>query len=422
MADGPAALLECRWGKLRLFASRVNTQGGRTLIVHSPASGDVHPTQDRGLVARRVRCHLQFDDFPGQPSALESARALNAAKDSGESALFQHPIEGRFMASVGEFNSEIDEHSVITAEAEFVQQSADAAVTAIGPGTSPSVGEVAVNAAAEAMDTQLANLGQLKMSAAGAAAVTAKLPGTSGVLTRLSQVRGSITMTVASSKAFAININGQVASAANGLAADAAAIVGAPTETQFSAFAASSALNSLLLTPAGEQFDLTTVLPAPSGFGAKTADPANVLGMQASADAQQGMFAATTLDARVSVARWKQDGVTARDVIIDASRISSNIALMIEVGGFETDLGLWSAFRAAIMLGGAVRNAAAAATSDAPAIFLMRVRARTALLPLVAQLYGGAEAFERERQVLSLNNIPTPGWLDPGDYAMPVKS
>lgn len=417
-----AELLECRWGKLRLFAARINTQSGRTQVVHNPASGDVHQVQDRGLVERRVRCHLQFDDFPGQPSPAAAALALESAKNTGETAVFQHPLLGRFVASIGEFNAEIDEYSVISAEAEFIQEAPADGVQQAATTASAATGEASVSAAADALDTQLANIGQLKMSAAGAAAVTAKIPAGSGVLARLSAIRGSINMTVASAKAFAVSISTQVASAANGLSADAAAIIGAPTETQFAAFGASSALNALLLSPAGENFDLTAALPAPSGFGARVADPAATLGMVASSDAQQGLFSATTLDARVSAARWRQDGVTARDIVNDASRISTNIAVLIEAGGLETDLALWPAFRAAIMLGGAVRTAAGDATADTPAVFLMRVTDRTALLPLAARLYGGAEAADRAKQIRSLNSIPTPGWLDPGDYVMPVKA
>lgn len=417
----PSELLECRWGKLRLFASRINTEGGRTLVVHNPSAGDVHVVQDRGLRERRVRCSLQFDDFPGQPGPKDAALALKAAKDSGIAAVFQHPLEGRFLASIGDFTSEIDENSVISAEAEFVQEAPDESPVVTGSGTGGVAGQVSVDAAAEAMDTQLANLGQLQMSAPSATAVMAKLPGNTGPLAQLNQIRGKINLSVATAKAFAVGITNQVSSTANSISSDASAIVGAPTETQFAAFGASSALDSLLLSPAGEHLDLTTVVPPPSGFGSRSPDPSNTLALAASAEAQQGLFAATTLDARVSVSRWAQTDVSTRAILIDAARISNNIATMIELGGLETDLSLWPAFRAAIMLGDAVRSAAVAATSDTPSVFTMRVRERTALLPLAARLYGGAQAADRVRQILSLNDIPTPGWLDPGDYVMPVK-
>jgi hypothetical protein len=416
----PSELLECRWGKLRLFASKINTDGTRTLVVHNRSAGDKHTVQDRGLRERRVRCSLQFDDFPGQPSPKDAALALKSASVSGQAAIFQHPLEGRFLASIGEFHSEIDENSVISAECEFVQEDDDEAVTPAGAGTGAGAGAGSVNAAAEAMDTQLASLGQLKISSSTAAALASKIPGGSGPVDQLNAVRGKINMSVATAKAFAVGIANQTAATANSLSSDVSAIVGAPVETQFAAFGASSALDSLLLSPAGEQFDLTTVASAPSGFG--KADPSITLALAASAEAQQGLFSATTLDARVSVAKWSQVDVSARDVLIDAARISNNIALLIELGGLQTDLSLWPAFRAAIMLGDSVRSAAIAATADTPTVFTMRVRDRTALLPLAARLYGGAQASERERQIRSLNDIPTPGWLDPGDYTMPTPS
>lgn len=419
--SNPSELLECRWGKLRLFAAKIDTDGSRTLVVHNRSAGDKHTVQNRGLREKRVRCTLQFDDFPGQPSPKDAALALKAAKDSGEAAIFQHPLEGRFLASIGEFRSEIDESSVISAECEFVQEGDDEPVTPVGAGSGGAAGIVSVNAAAEAMDTQLANLGLLAMSGPVASSLAAKIPNGAGPVAALQNVRGKISMSVSQAKAFAIGISNQVASTANGLASDAAAIVGAPIETQFAAFKASAALNSLLLAPAGESLDLTTVVPAPSGFGG-TGNPGDALARAATSEAQQGLFSATTLDARVSVAKWSQTDVSTRDIMIDAARISANIGTVIEVGQLMSDLSLWPAFRAAIMLGDAVRSAATAATSETATVFMMRIRDRCALLPLVARIYGGAQALDRERQIQGLNDIPTPGWLEPGDYIMPTPS
>lgn len=414
---GPSELSECRWGKLRLFASRINTDGSRTLVVHNRSAGDRHTVQNRGLRERRVRCQLQFDDFPGQPAPVDAALALKAASVSGEAQIFQHPLEGRFLASIGEFHSEIDERSVITAECEFVQEDDEVTVVPTGAGTGAAAGLVSVGAAAEALDTQLANLGQLAMSAAVAAALSAKIPNGAGPLERLQTLRGKINLSVAQAKAFAVGIADQTADTANSLASDASNIIGAPIETQFAAFKASSALDSLLLAPAGESFDLTTVAPAPSGFGRKQ-DPSTTLALASTKEANQGLFSATTLDARVSVAKWSQVDVSTHDVLIDAARISSNLALLLEA--LQTDLSLWPAFRAALMLGNAVRLAAQAATSETPAVFTMRIRDRCSLLKLAARLYGGAQAADRVRQIQSLNAIPTPGWLEPGDYTMPV--
>ena len=143
--SGPSELAACAWGNIRLFASQVQTDSGRTQVVHELSSGDDHPVQNRGLRVRRVRVRLQFDDFPGQPSPRDAALALERAKDTGEVAIFRHPLLGSFTASIGDFNSEIDENSVISADAEFIKESRDVAVTPAGFASSSASGESLVS-------------------------------------------------------------------------------------------------------------------------------------------------------------------------------------------------------------------------------------------------------------------------------------
>lgn len=416
---GPSELLECSWGRIRLFASQIHTDSGRTQVVHELSSGDRHPVQDRGLRVRRVRVNIQFDVFPGAPAPRDAAIALERAKDTGQTAVFQHPLLGRYVASIGEFVSNVDESSVITAEAEFIQEDEDIAVTPTGAASSGTSGEDSVDAAATAMDAQLAAAGQLKISGTSAVAVLSRTPGGSKLLATLNTGKAFFDMTVASSTAFALAITNQVTTRANGASGSISRAIGAPVLVQFGAFGAAASLSALALSPFGQTVDVTSVVPAPSGFG--ESDPSSSLAAAASSDAQSGLFAATTLDARVAVASWNAEDVPTRTVMNDAARISNNIAIMIEVGGFELDISLWQAFRAAIMLGEAVRAAAIAATSDTPSVFVMRVVTPTALLPMAARIYGGANATERARQIAELNDISTPGWLAPGDYLMPTR-
>lgn len=412
---GPTELLECSWGKIRMFASKVHTDSGRTQVVHELSSGDSHPVQDRGLRVRRVRVQIQFDDFPNAPSPRDAALALEAAKDSGQTAIFQHPLLGRYLASVGEFMSEIDEHSVISAEAEFIKEAADIAVTPTGAGSSGISGESSVAAAAAALDGELAKLGQLKMSGAATSALLARVPG--GV--SLAQVRGTVDLSAARAAAFVSGIAQSVKANADSVATEAAGILGIPATTEFEFAGAVASLRPLVEGSSSASAQLVTRIDAL--FGRSSGDPSNSLASIASSEAESGLFAATTIDARIAVANWSEDGVPTRQVMNDAARISNNIATMIEVGGFERDLSLWSAFRAAIMLGDAVRNAAIAATAEVSSVFVMRIQDPTALLPLAARVYGGAEATERARQIMGLNDISTPGWLAPGDYLMPVR-
>lgn len=410
----PSELLECSWGKIRLFASQIHTDSGRTQVVHELSSGDDHPVQDRGLRVRRVRCRLQFDDFPGAPDPLEAARALEVAKDTGQTAVFQHPVLGRFVASIGDFTSEIDESSVITADCEFIRESPDEAVTPATAGSSPGSGVSAVAAAAAQLDRDLSDIGKLQISGPAAVSVMSRLPGgTSGITP--AEVRGKIDLAVSTCAAFVDKIVAKVKDNADAIARDAATIAAVPIVTEFGLSSAVNSLKPLIFEVGGQAATGLTLASDQLG------DPSAHLASVSSSEVAEGNFAPVTIDARVAVTAWNEGDVPNRKIAIDAARISDNIATMIEVGEFETDLALWPVYRSAILLGDAVRSAVAAATSEAPKLFVMRVLEPTALLPLAARVYGGAAATERARQIAEINDISTPGWLPPGDYRIPVR-
>lgn len=399
--QGTATLSSASWGRIRLFCEKITTDGSRTQVVHDLSSGDVHPVQDRGRRARRVRCKLQFDDFPGAPSPREAADAMEAAVSSGATAMFQHPTLGRFLASIGEFMSSIDEHSVISADAEFIQEDADQAVSPTGAASSGTSGESSVAAASTSLDTELSNVGKLKMSGA--------------TLSSLLPLAGSTNLS------FGLNVDVSIAITASvDVSVDASASITAAVSASVAASASATATATASAT-ASATVSATASATAFASVSA-SADASAALSAAATADASAGLFCAVSIDARVSVSTWASGDVSTRQILIDASRISDNIATMIDLGGFESDLQLWPAFRTAIMLGDAVRNAAIAATSESPSTFTMRVLAPVALLPLAARVYGGADAIDRMRQIQTLNDIATPGWLVPGDYLMPTRT
>lgn len=411
---GPSELLECSWGKLRLFASQVHTDAGRTQVVHELSSGDDHPVQDRGLRVRRVRCRLQFDDFPGAPAPLDAALALEAAKNTGQTAVFQHPLLGRFVASIGDFTSEVDESSVISADCEFIKESEDQAVTPSDAGTSAASGVSAVAAAAAQLDRDLSDLGQLKISGPAAVSVMARLPGGTGSISP-ADVRGLIDLAPSTAAALVDKIVASVKENADSVARQVAAVSSLPTVTEFGLSSAAASLRPLVLSTG--DVALNVVRPISDALG----DPSANLASVSSSEVALGNFATVTIDARVAVASWNETEVSNRKIAIDGSRISDNIATMIQVGQFEEDLALWPAYRSAILLGNSVRSAMAAATAQAPSLFVMRILEPTALLPLCARVYGGANASDRARQVAEINDISTPGWLPPGDYRMPTR-
>lgn len=152
------AFFEVTWGRLKLWLSSISTDNSRSLVVHELSSGDVHPVQDRGERIRRSRCTLLFDDMTGESMpAFDRFVLFKAAVDSGAEAVFTHPIDGSYMAKVGEFNYDIDEHSIITnVSAEFVAVDEIQAVLIPASGSvSGLASEGSVTAMADALDTEL---------------------------------------------------------------------------------------------------------------------------------------------------------------------------------------------------------------------------------------------------------------------------
>lgn len=288
---------EATWGRIKLWIRELQTDNSRTLVVHELTSGDEHPVQDRGERIRRTTVALLFDEMTGEDlPPLDRFMRFKAAVDSGAEAVFTHPIDGSFMAKVGEFSYRIDENSnIVDASAEFV--AVDEIVAIMIPATSGAgglAGEGAVSAAADDLDIQLALV------------------------------------------------------------------------------------------------DLETDV---------------------------------TDDARAAVEAWTSgEDVNTREVVADVADLSDRLADLITGAGMEDDLALFEAYRATIMLGAAIRAAAIAATSETPAVFSIFVASSVPLIPLMARMYGGANAEERARQVEALNDISTPGWLPIGRYVMPVQT
>lgn len=291
------AYFQATWGRLKLWCASVQTDNSRDVVVHQLTSGDVHPTQKRGLRPRRTRCTLLFDDFPTESaSASDRFRQLKAAVDAGAEAIFTHPIDGSYLAEVGEFTYVIDEHSNVTdCSIEFIATEEIEAVSPAGAGTSGISGEGSVTQAADDLQAALDEAG------------------------------------------------------------------------------------------------IESTVPA---------------------------------DAVTAQASWTEsEDVSPRQVIVDTAALSDRLSALIEDEALEDDLALWDVYRAAIMLGDAIRTAAIAATAEVPTVFSMRVMTPVALLALAGRVYGGDEAEDRARQIASLNDIRTVAWIDAGtELIMPAKS
>lgn len=115
----PPELYETSFGSVRLYVSRLSTPIGRSIVVHDPSTGDEHTIQDRGRVLATASVTLLFDWMTFDDlSPLDRLKALRNEIDD-RPRIFRHPIEGSYLARIGAFDVEIDEHGVISATCEI---------------------------------------------------------------------------------------------------------------------------------------------------------------------------------------------------------------------------------------------------------------------------------------------------------------
>jgi hypothetical protein len=391
MADTQELYL-CSWGDIRLWCSKIEWDDGETQVVHNLSAGDIHPVQPRGSQLKKADATLLFDDFDGATeTGVEAYRRFSAT--SKERRVFTHPVKGSYFARIGNLKPELDESSVITATCEIIPDGQANPISPAGAGTTGISGESSVAAASADVAAKLNDVGL----------------GFPASKLKSFDFNKSISLNI--DVAFGVSVSGSASASANLSASASASASGAASAS----LAASASATASAFAFAG--------VYAAALAEARTSAVATASGM-ATANAFAFAYASAALDAdaRVSVASWSQDeDVPNGKVMIDAARLSDSIVTMIEQGGFQDDLQLFPSYQAAIMLGDAIRTAAVSATSETPSAFSVRIRTRTALLSLCAKIYGGGAAQQRARQVMLLNDVRTPGWLESGDYLMPSR-
>lgn len=380
-------LFECSWGDIRLFAGSIEWEAGNTQVVHDLASGDEHPVQPRGKVIGTAKMDLLFDDFGGESGVTAFRRFLAT---TSERRIFTHPMVGSYFARIGKFTPTMSQDTVTTASVEIIPDQVVQPVSPAGAGSGGLTGETAVAAAADEVSLQLSESG-----------VGFEPKRISKLNFRLG-IEGAID--VAFSADLSVSVSGNVSASATASAAISASVTAslqAQAQASFLAFA--TVYKRAFATASTGPSASVSGMPDPSAFAFATA------------------AAALDQDARAAVASWNEEDVSVRKVMIDATRLSESLAAMIEIGGLERDHALWPAYVAAIMLGDAIRAAALSVMAETGSVFVMRIQRPTALLPLMAKVYGGFDAQARARQVAGLNDIRTPGWLEVGDYLMPAR-
>lgn len=138
------------YGDVDLYISSLSSTGGRDLAIQSPSRGDRHLVQDRGLSTRRSRLELLFVSMPGERANYFERFQRFAAFANGEAAqIFQHPIDGSYLAKVESFSYEVDaESESIRASASFIALENTEFVFAAGNGADGSAGVESVTVAA----------------------------------------------------------------------------------------------------------------------------------------------------------------------------------------------------------------------------------------------------------------------------------
>jgi hypothetical protein len=95
---------EASYGGVRLWISQIQTDEGRSLIEHTPATGDEFALQDRGANNKIANVSLIFEaKMRGDKlTAIERLNLLRAEIDD-KPRMFRHPILGSYLARAGNF-------------------------------------------------------------------------------------------------------------------------------------------------------------------------------------------------------------------------------------------------------------------------------------------------------------------------------
>jgi hypothetical protein len=148
------------------------------------------------------------------------------------------------------------------------------------------------------------------------------------------------------------------------------------------------------------------------------AGPEEVGAAAAQADAaltDQGLTSDAPASCLATVTAWSQaETLDSRQVYLEVASLTDTINADIDSFEMLTDLDRWELYKAYIGLSSAVVRAAEASTSESDRVFDLDVIAPVPLRTLCAQVYGGAAAEDRSRQVAQINRLRTPGLVPAG--------
>lgn len=152
---------ECRWGTMRLWLSSAQVSLKRSIVVHSPATGDDHELQDNGLDIKPMRFELLFDVMPSEPiDPATRFRQFKAKVEQGDEDILVHPADGSYIARAGDLEATIDEDSnVVDVTCTFYPIKERPPIRDLTTGSTQAIGTSDVSAAAGELETQLDAVG-----------------------------------------------------------------------------------------------------------------------------------------------------------------------------------------------------------------------------------------------------------------------
>lgn len=156
---------DASFGGMPLLISKIDTEGGRDVVVQSPSRGDKHVLSDRGLRHGASSVDILFVNQPGldaYTTRYEQFISLaQGSKDAPPDAqIFSHPLVGSYLARIGDLKTSADSSSLQISVSCTIHPEDEPQMTfPVGAGTAPAAGVDAVSTAADNADAELAAVG-----------------------------------------------------------------------------------------------------------------------------------------------------------------------------------------------------------------------------------------------------------------------
>jgi hypothetical protein len=156
----PPFMMAASFGSVGFWISSMSGRAGRDVVVKSPARGDAHVLQDRGLRHRTLQCDPLFCDEPERPPPEQRFLEFQRLANADESQIFRHPLDGSYRARVAEFEYSVQrDDREIRVSCTFLAEGEPLTVINAGLAGAPLAGVEEVSATVAAAEAQLAERG-----------------------------------------------------------------------------------------------------------------------------------------------------------------------------------------------------------------------------------------------------------------------